>query len=69
MSHTLDKQITQGKNTMDTKEREEYKRQIQEYLDKGGKITKCEPEARTAEITYKFQRGRKKAQPKEEDSE
>jgi len=54
---------------MDKAERDEYKRQIQEYLDKGGKITKCEPEARTADITYKFQRGRKKAQSKEEDSE
>ena len=49
-----------------TKEQDEYQRQIQEYLDKGGKITKCEPEQRTAEITYKFQRGRKKAQPKED---
>ena len=27
--------------------------QLQEYLDKGGKITKCPPGARTEEIEYK----------------
>jgi len=53
----------------DIKEQQEYEKQVQEFFDKGGKITYCEPEARTSDITYKFQRGRKKQQPKQDDTE
>ena len=51
---------------MDTKEREEYKRQIQEYLDKGGKITKCESGARTEDIEYKGSYYAKRRKKKED---
>ena len=33
---------------------------VKEYLKKGGKITKCPPNAVTEDIVYKYQIGRKK---------
>jgi len=39
---------------------------MQQYLDRGGKVTVCPPGMRSEEVTYKFNqgRGRKKAAPK-----
>jgi hypothetical protein len=43
------------------------KEQLQEYLDKGGTITKCPPGARTEDIEYKggFYGSKKKKEAKE----
>lgn len=35
-----------------------HKKEVEEYLAKGNKITICEPNARTENIKLKFQRGR-----------
>ena len=46
------------------------KEQLQEYLDKGGTITKCPPGARTEDIEYKgnfYQKRKKKAEEKNND--
>ena len=52
---------------MDNKEKEEYQRLVQEYLDKGGKITKCEIGERSDEGRQGVW-GKKPAQKKKEDS-
>jgi len=51
---------------MDDKEKAEYKRLVQEYLDKGGKITKCEIGERSEE-GQRGAWGKKPAQKKTED--
>ena len=44
---------------------------IQEFLDKGGKITYCDPLARSENVTYNagFYGRKKKPQAKKEDTE
>ena len=39
---------------------------LQQYLDRGGKVTVCPPGMRSEEVNYKFNqgRGRKRAAPK-----
>ena len=49
---------------------EESKKAVEEFLAKGGKITKCEPEARTENIEYTggfYQRRKKKKEAEEGD--
>ena len=51
-----------------TKEGGLTKEQLQDYLDKGGTITKCPPGARTEEIEFKgrsFYGSKKKKEAKE----
>ena len=47
-------------------EQEESKRLIDEYLAKGGKITTCEPGAKTENVPLNAMFGKRKKQTKEE---
>ena len=49
-----------------TEEELETQRLVREYLDKGGAVTKCAPNARTEEIGYANTWGKKKPKAKEE---
>lgn len=50
---------------MDNNEREAYEAAVKEYLAKGGKITVCEPGARSEEV-YTSVWGKSKKKPKKE---
>ena len=49
-----------------TAEQEESKRLMDEYLAKGGKITTCEPGAKTENVPLNAMFGKRKKQTKEE---
>lgn len=49
-----------------TEEELETQRLVKDFLENGGKITKCAPNARTEEISYSNTWGKKKPKSKEE---
>jgi hypothetical protein len=60
--------VTNNQGLTRSKEDLENDRMVKEYLEKGGVITECEPNARTEEIGYTNSWGKRKpqAKPKEE---
>ena len=53
-----------------SKEKGMTEKQLQDFLDKGGKIQYCEPGARTEDIEYKgnfYQKRKKKAEDEKND--
>jgi hypothetical protein len=60
MSMTNNQGVARRKNDV------ENDRMVQEFLDKGGTITACQANTRTAEAGYSNRWGKRKAKPKEE---
>jgi hypothetical protein len=60
--------ITNNQGLSKTQEDKETERLVNEYLAKGGEITKCKDDATTPDIEYSYGWGKRKpqAKPKEE---